>query len=183
MRLATSTMPRALRPLALLIAPLAPLASLAMGAAWGCSALVGADFSDPSVAPRELDTTTCTLPTGGDARVRIADLAPMDGRFDFCLAPSDATSAPTKGVLASSGKSCPAGLAYEEVLAPFAVAAGSYRVSAVPAGAPCASPVGAGSFTVGGGETVTLLFAGDPAHPTLAALPESAADGASAASV
>lgn len=80
----------------------------------------------------------CTLPATGDAQARLANLVPSLDTYDFCLTPTSG-QAPASGVLASSGSGCPAGLAYRNVLAPFAVPSGSYRVDAVAPGAPCSS--------------------------------------------
>jgi hypothetical protein len=80
----------------------------------------------------------CILPATGDAQVRLANLVPALDKYDFCLTPTG-SAPPASGVLASSGSGCPTGLLYRNVLAPFAVPSGSYRVDAVAAGAPCSS--------------------------------------------
>ncbi len=84
--------------------------------------------------------TNCTLPTTGDAQVRLANIVPSLSKYDFCLT-ANGSQTPTNGVLASSGSSCPVGLLYRNVLAPFAIPSGSYRVDAVAAGTPCSAPL------------------------------------------
>ena len=81
---------------------------------------------------------TCALPAVGDAKVRIANLVPALSKYDFCLTIT-ASTPPANGVLASSGSACPPGLLYRNVLAPFSVPAGNYRVDAIAPGAACTS--------------------------------------------
>lgn len=95
-------------------------------------------LSDASFPDAEGGTGTCVLPANGDAKVRIANLVPALAKYDFCLTPSG-SSPPTNGVLASSGNACPPGLLYRNVLAPFSVPAGIYRVDAVAPGTSCSS--------------------------------------------
>ena len=81
----------------------------------------------------------CALRSTGDAQVRLANLVPSLSRYDFCLTPNGGGQAPAAGVLASGGGGCPAGLLYRNVLAPFSVTSGSYRVDAIAPGTACGS--------------------------------------------
>jgi hypothetical protein len=98
----------------------------------------------PHLADGGLDTDaeggsgTCALPATGDAKVRIANVVPSLAQYDFCLT-ATGSNPPPSGVLASSGSSCPVGLLYRNVLAPFSVPAGIYRVDAIAPGTSCSS--------------------------------------------
>src|SRR5580765_7693556 len=89
-------------------------------------------------ADGEAGSGMCALPATGDAKVRIANVVPALAKYDFCLTAYQQTP-PANGVLASGGSSCPPGLLYRNVLAPFSVPSGIYRVDAVAGGAPCSS--------------------------------------------
>ena len=112
-------------------------------------------------ADGEGGTGTCVLPATGDAKVRIANLVPALAKYDFCLTAYQSTP-PANGVLASSGGACPPGLLYRNVLAPFTVPAGIYRIDAVAAGAACSStPVATeASVTLDSQTTNTIVLFG-----------------------
>lgn len=95
--------------------------------------------SDGGGDDAEAGAAVCNLPTVGDAQVRITNLVPTTDRYDFCLTRTDGQSPPTSGVLAASGKACPQGLLYRQMLAPYAVPSGAYRVDAVAPGSACTS--------------------------------------------
>ncbi|HEY1958788.1 MAG TPA: hypothetical protein VGH28_24405 [Polyangiaceae bacterium] len=118
------------------------LAGLIAAVSIACELVVGigddAHLAGDAGSDVEAGPSVCTLPATGDAQVRLASLVPSLDTYDFCLTPTSGQS-PASGVLASSGSGCPTGLAYRNVLAPFAVASGSYRVDAVAPGAPCSS--------------------------------------------
>ncbi len=103
----------------------------------------------------------CALPTTGDAQVRLANLVPSLDTYDFCLTPT-ASQTPSSGVLAASGSGCPPGVPYRNVLAPFAVASGSYRVDAVAPGTSCSSPLAtAPSVNFDPSSTTTVVLFGN----------------------
>jgi hypothetical protein len=95
-------------------------------------------LADAGGGDAEGGTGTCALPSTGDAKVRIANLVPALATYDFCLTPSG-SSPPPNGVLASSGSSCPPGLLYRNVLAPFAVPSGVYKIDVIAPGTSCSS--------------------------------------------
>ena len=90
-----------------------------------------ADAGDAAVEA----SVTCTLPTTGDAQVRLANVVPSLDAYDFCLTQASGQT-PAGGVLGSSG-TCPPGLLYRSVLAPFSVPSGTYRVDAITPGSTC----------------------------------------------
>ena len=100
--------------------------------------LAAADAGDGGDA--EAGPLVCNLPTTGDAQVRLASVVPSLDRYDFCLTPTG-SQPPAAGVLASSGAGCPPGLLYRNVLAPYAIPSGSYRVDAVAPGSGCGTPL------------------------------------------
>ena len=118
------------------------LAGLVAAVSIACELVVGIGdqphLASDAGGDAEGGSGVCALPASGDAQVRLANLVPSLAAYDFCLTPTSG-QAPASGVLASSGSGCPAGLAYRNVLAPFAVASGSYRVDAVAPGSPCSS--------------------------------------------
>ncbi len=119
------------------------LAALLAAGTIACELIVGIN-DQPHLASGDAGSDVdsgpgvCTLPTAGDAQVRLANLVPSLSKYDFCLTPSGGQT-PTDGILASSGSGCPAGLLYRNVLAPFAVTSGTYRVDAVAPGSGCSS--------------------------------------------
>ncbi|HEY2510490.1 MAG TPA: DUF4397 domain-containing protein, partial [Polyangiaceae bacterium] len=166
MRPARST-PFALAALAALAAT-----SLALLAAAGCAKLVGADFSDPTLAAADVIPAGCALPSTGDARVRLADFSPTGARVDFCIGLAS-SSARLRPLLASTGRDCPAGLGYQQVLAPISLSAGAYRIVAIPAGGSCSDPaVASAAVTVAAAQTVTVALVGAPSSASLSVLPE-----------
>ena len=115
------------------------LALLAVGSI-ACELVVGigdpAHLAGDAASDVEAGPSVCALPTTGDAQVRLANLVPSLSKYDFCLTPNGGQT-PALPVLASSGSACPTGLLYRNVLAPFAVTSGSYRVDVVAPGAAC----------------------------------------------
>ena len=120
-----------------------------------------AHLAGDSGGDAEGGTGTCALPSTGDAKVRIANVVPALSQYDFCLTPSG-SSPPPSGVIASSGSACPPGLLYRNVLAPFSVPAGIYRVDAIAAGTSCSStPVASDpSVSLDSQTTTTLVLFG-----------------------
>ena len=155
-------------------------ASFALVSAAGCAKLVGADFSDPTLASADVVPAGCALPSTGDARVRLADFSPATSRVDFCIGPANST-APLRPLLASTGRDCPAGLGYQQVLAPVSLAAGAYRVVAIPAGGSCGDPaVASAAVTLATEQTATVALVGASSSASLLVLPEGTAAGANA---
>jgi Domain of unknown function (DUF4397) len=130
------------------------LASLVLASCLGCEWVGGIEQRSVWVPPPDAGAGDaqpdqiapppgCTLPTEGDATVRIGNLVPSIGRFDFCFALADGSEgSDVAPVLRSSGADCPRGLGYRELTAPLRLPAGSYVVSAVePTSASCDTPV------------------------------------------
>lgn len=120
------------------------LAALLAAGTIACEMIVGIGdqphlaVGDGGGGDAEAGPAVCTLPTTGDAQVRLANLVPSLSKYDFCLTPSGG-QAPASGILESSGSGCPAGLLYRNVLAPYPVTSGTYRVDAVAPGTGCTS--------------------------------------------
>jgi hypothetical protein len=135
----------------------------------------------PESGAPDAGSPRCVLPVQGDASLRFGDFVTTNDHFDLCVHRTDGTSpVDDVPVLASSGSVCPPGIGYEDVLAPFAVPAGTYDVTVVKAGADCSSPIATrAGVTVGHGSTVALYLLGDGGAyaPTVTALPESDAKG------
>ena len=140
----------------------------------GCEVLLGISQHETHEALASDASTTgdastdassaCVLPASGDAWLRLGDFAPSLDRYDFCVHRTDGTSAiDDKPILASSGSACPSGVGYKELLAPIAIPAGTYAVSAVAAGAGCGAPIASMSTDVfvdtGGSVSVIALGA------------------------
>ncbi|HSQ66477.1 MAG TPA: hypothetical protein VLM85_24820 [Polyangiaceae bacterium] len=122
------------------------------------------DGGDGGAGEAEAGPLTCTLPAAGDpktaARVRLANVVPSLDGYDFCLTPSGGAP-PAAGVLASGGGGCPA-LLYRNVLAPYALPSGTYKVDAVAGGATdCSNPVAtAPSVNFDPATTTTVILFG-----------------------
>jgi hypothetical protein len=108
----------------------------------GCQAI--ANLSTRSYDP--LPSVGCALPSTGDGRVRLANLANVTGNADFCIRTSG-TSDWGRPVFRDGGndKLClgtasqQGGLPYGLVTVPFAVPVGKIDVKAIPAGQTCSA--------------------------------------------
>ncbi len=154
-------------------------------AAFGCEVILGIDGHDAHLAstfaPSALDSgpeasvgvaAPCVLPTKGDATLRVGNMIASTTRVDVCLRRTDGAS-PIDGqpVIASAGPTCPRGLGYKDVSAPFKVEAGSYAIAFVSAGSTCsatplatvqasiASGGGAGAYVLGDGTKTPAVVA------------------------
>ena len=130
----------------------------------------GGDDGGDAAAP------TCFLPSRGDATLRIGDLVASPARFDFCLRRTDGAS-PIDGspILASGGDGCPRGVGYKDVLAPFAVPAGTYELRVITAGRACTdAPIATlPELALGAQPPTTVLLLGDAVLPNIVTLRES----------
>jgi hypothetical protein len=148
--------------------------AIAIAAVGGCAKIVGADFSDPSLAGAG---SACTVAQSGDALVRLGDFVPSIDRHDFCFTPDGASSSGVVPVIASQGGAFPQGVGYQQLAAPITLRAGSYRVDVQPAGHDCSgAPIATASICLASATTTTVALLGDGAGQlALGAFPESTA--------
>jgi hypothetical protein len=143
-----------------------PVAVCALLASLGCQSV--AKLEDRVADPPPQDV--CTLPTEGDAKIRIANFFPATTNVDFCFKQAGAASY-THPILRNSGKeaSCADGLAYKQMTVPFATKSGALDVKVVPAG-PGGCGQGALSETlnvpVPSGAVTQILHLGGHADPS-----------------
>jgi hypothetical protein len=105
----------------------------------GCQAIAGLESrtADPQAVG-------CSLPSSGDARIRLANMANVAGSTDFCIKPSSSSDwgrpvfrdgGNDNLCLGNTGVS--GGLRYTNVTIPFAEPVGKIDVRAIPAGQTC----------------------------------------------
>jgi hypothetical protein len=115
------------------------------------------------------------LPSTGAGRIRLVNAGTSVKNADFCVRASGTTDwgAPLLGDL---GTPCETGLAYAQATVPFAVAAGSIDIEAIPAGMGCdvaaTSPVLGVTVPVGGPVMTIIRMAGGSTPERLVAYPE-----------
>jgi hypothetical protein len=151
-------------------------ASLAIAGAIGCQILGGITGYDVDPLPSQ----ACSLPSSGNGRIRLANLATVGASTDFCIRTTGSSSW-GRPVFRDGGLTglCSRGLAYAQVTVPFAVTAGNIDVKAIPAGSTCdatatsqVAGVAVGDSTQGAPVvTVARMFGGSSAE-AMFALPE-----------
>ncbi len=180
--------------------PCCSLAIAALATLVGCQYVAGID-SRQERAPRAIDTTDggtpptpdagtppapdagppagCVLPTKGEAHLRFGNMSPGIDAVHFCVKPAhQATFAPDHPLTLGVGADCPAGIPYQRMMAPLAVAPGTYTIKLVDADTVDCSADGlavADDVAVAKGQTVTLLrLAGEDGEgaPSVRAFPE-----------
>ncbi len=147
----------------------------------GCQAIAG-------ITTRTTDPllTGCSLPTTGNGRVRLVNVAAVAGNTDFCIKPSG-TSSWGRPIFRDGGNDglClgttaqPGGLAYTQATVPFAVPDGKIDVKAIPAGQTCAAKatsetdgVTVGDSTKGAAVMTLIRYGGGSTTEAISALPE-----------
>jgi hypothetical protein len=159
------------------------LAVSAVFVVFGCEDILGIDGHDAHLASTTSPTleagvdagataAPCVLPSTGDATLRVGNLIADALRVDVCLTRTNGAS-PLDGkpVIASSGPTCPRGLGFKDVSAPFHIESGSYAIAFVTAGSSCAStPLATAQATIasGSGEGAYVLGDGTKAPAALA---------------
>lgn len=158
-------------------------AAVLMAGIAGCQAIAG--LSSRTLDP--LPTVGCALPSTGDGRVRIANLANVSANADFCIRTSGSgdwgrpifrdggNDALCLGTQSQAG-----GLAYGQVTVPFAVPVGKIDVKTIPAGQTCSATATsekdgitiANAVTGGAPPTTLVRWGGGTSAEGLSALSE-----------
>jgi len=147
----------------------------------GCVGILGIQSTGPPLL------TGCNLPTDGNGRVRLVNVAAVGGNIDFCIRRSGTSDwgLPIfrdggNDALCLGSSSRPGGLAYAQATVPFAVPAGKIDVKAIPSGETCAvkgaselDGVSVGDSVNGNAPVVTLMrYGGGSSEEAISALPE-----------
>ncbi len=170
----------------------------ALAFAMGCQAI--ADLQTRTLNP--LPTVGCALPSTGNARVRLVNVANTGttttspaAYSDFCIRPSGTSDwghaifrEEGTDALCLGGGGRPGGLAYGQATVPFAVPVGKIDVKAIPSGQPCSADgtsekdgIAVGDVTSGANPVVTLMRWGGGSSPeAITALSEEPANTVSA---
>ncbi|MBI2392522.1 MAG: DUF4397 domain-containing protein [Deltaproteobacteria bacterium] len=104
--------------------------AIAVLALSGCQVVAGVE--DRVVDPIK---GGCTLPSGGNAKIRFVNLVPDDAPVDVCVRQSGSDFA--RPILRGGGSACPSGFSYTQASAPFGVQSGKVDLKVVPAGSTC----------------------------------------------
>jgi hypothetical protein len=143
-----------------------PVAVCALLASLGCQSVAKLEDRVADPPPQDL----CTLPTEGDAKIRIANFFPATTNVDFCIKQTGAASY-THPILRNSGKeaTCANGLGYKQMTVPFATKSGAIDVKVVPSGAGGCSQSAlaeASNVAVPSGAVTQILHLGGSGDPS-----------------
>ncbi len=153
------------------------LGVLVLATAIGCQ--IVADLQNRPTDP--IPPKGCTLPSTGNGRIRLVNVANVGGNTDFCFRTSG-TSDWGRPVFRDGGQDhfCLSGLAYEQVTVPFNVPAGTIDVKAIPPQQDCTvkgtsevDGVAVGDSVNHGAPVVTIVrYAGGSSPEAMSGLPE-----------
>jgi hypothetical protein len=126
---------------------------VALGALGGCGRLLGVDSKEFTDAPP--DARRCAALAPGEASLRFSHAGPGLDSVSLC---SRKVGEQGWTPLFTSAEGCPAGLAYGEVSAVFAVEAGGRELRVSPSGKGCEEAIASGSAAFEPGQLVEVVL-------------------------